>query len=1085
VFQRSVRFTVNIVTITLIICFLFSDSVPACGQSIDEVALRGLTDKFFAAYQKQDIDALMSLWSEKSPDYATSRQSFQQSFAANKIELKSTTTGKLTINSDKASLRVVVNSSAVDIKTGKPATGFGNLNRTLYFIKGGEVWKISRFISAEEDLALSIAEAKTEKEHRELLEANKDLQTIDLQRALLAQSTRLISRSNYPQAMAISQLAFNVAQELADKKGIAAALHNIALTNRQQGNYEQAMEYYEKSLKISEEISDQPGISSTLSGIGIIHQSQGNYAQARDYQYRSLKIREEIGDKFGIGAALGGIATAHQLQSNYEQALEYHQRSLKIREEIGDKSGIANTLNNMGLVLTSLGKYAEALESYQRSLKIKEEIGDKRGVGSTLGNLGNIYQAQGNYAQALEYFQRSLKIAEEIGNKTGMGILLNSIGLIYQLQDNFAQALDYYQRSVKLREEIGDKRGLGISMSNVAAVYQHNGNYAKALEGYQQALKIREEIKDKWSISASLHNIATLKKLQGNYIEAAESVNKAITIARQVGDNELLWQIYTTAGQIHRALNQFDLAKQAFAEAIAAAENLRNQVAGSTQQRQQFFATKLLPYPEMVDLLVTQNNIQEALSFAERSKGRALLDVFDRDKVSINKAMSVQEQQQEKNLTAELAALNSQIYKEKRNEKPDQAEIADLTAKLEKIRLQMDAFQTSLYATHPELRVQRGEIRPITTIESASLIPDKTALLEFAVQENQTYLFVLTGNKVAETKPDLQVYKINIKQKELADLTQRFNQRITSRSLGFQELASQLYNLLLKPAQAQLQNINTLVIVPDGVLWELPFQTLLLAPKRYLLQDYAISYAPSLTVLKEMRALQVKRHNANVQTKTLLALGNPAIGSETADKVTAVFMDEKLLPLPEAERQVKVLQQIYGSKNSNIYTGTEAGEARLKQEAGNYRILHLATHGIVNNDNPMYSCLVLSQLQSNASDDGLLEAWEIMKMDLNADLVILSACDTARGKVGAGEGMIGLAWSLFVAGCPTTVVSQWKVETASNTEMMIAFHKNLTTAKGQISKAEALRQAALKLMKNRQYSHPFYWAPFVIIGDAN
>jgi CHAT domain-containing protein len=409
-----------------------------------------------------------------------------------------------------------------------------------------------------------------------------------------------------------------------------------------------------------------------------------------------------------------------------------------------------------------------------------------------------------------------------------------------------------------------------------------------------------------------------------------------------------------------------------------------------------------------------------------------------------------------------------------------------LTTKLEKIRLQMDAFQTNLYATHPELRVQRGEIHPITTIESASLMPDRnTVLLEFAVQENQTYLFVLSRNKVAEAKSDLQVYKINIKQKDLTDLAQRFNQRITSRNLGFQELASQLYTLLLKPAQAQLQNVNTLVIVPDGILWELPFQALLSAPKRYLLQDYAISYAPSLTVLKEMRALQVKRHKANVQTKTLLALGNPAIGIETADKVTAVFMDEKLLPLPEAERQVKALQQIYGSSNSSVYIGTNAGEARLKQEAGNYRILHFATHGIVNNDNPMYSCLVLSQLQSNASDDGLLEAWEIMKMDLNADLVILSACDTARGKVGAGEGMIGLAWSLFVAGCPTTVVSQWKVETASNTEMMIAFHKNLTTAKGQINKAEALRQAALKLMKNRQYSHPFYWAPFVIIGDAH
>jgi CHAT domain-containing protein len=363
-------------------------------------------------------------------------------------------------------------------------------------------------------------------------------------------------------------------------------------------------------------------------------------------------------------------------------------------------------------------------------------------------------------------------------------------------------------------------------------------------------------------------------------------------------------------------------------------------------------------------------------------------------------------------------------------------------------------------------------------------------LVEFVVQEKQSYLFVLTRtNKAPQAAPDLKVYKLNIKQKELADLTQRFNQRISSRSLGFQELAAQLYDLLLKPAHLQLQNINKLVIVPDGGLWELPFQALLSAPNRFLIQDYAVSYAPSLTVLKEMQSLQARRRKGNMQANMLLALGNPAIGAQTARKVSAVFMDEKLLPLPEAERQVKALQQIYGSQNSKVYIGAEASEGRLKQEAGHYQILHLAAHGILNDASPMYSHLVLSQLHGNAGDDGLLEAWEIMKMDLKADLIILSACDTARGRVGAGEGVIGLAWALFVAGAPTTVVSQWKVETESNTELMVAFHHNLRLdskkAKGSSSKAEALRQATLKLMKNKKYSHPFYWAPFIIVGDAN
>jgi CHAT domain-containing protein/Tfp pilus assembly protein PilF len=1129
--NRFAHFAARRLAIALILCLSFSIATLAYGQAADEVALRSLTEKFFAAYQKQDLDALMALWSEKSPDYASSKQSLQQSFAANRIEIKATTPGSLSIEGDKASLRVVIDSNAVEVKSGKPASGFGRLNRTLHFVRENGAWKVWRYVSKEEELAAAIAAAKTDEERKALFEADKELQTVELEKALIAQGYRLLSQGNYSQAMALFQLGLSLAQELNDKPGLVLAFRGVGSIHRLQGRYPQAMENLQQSLKIAEEIDDKVGLSGTLIGIGnaylvqgnyakgleynlrslkikeeigdkagastaiasigSAYQMQGQYAQSLEFQHRGLKIREEIGDKPGIAVSLGGIAIVHQLQGNYEQALDYHRRSLKIREEIGDKPGIANTFNNMGLILRAQGNYLQAIDYYQRSLKIKEEIGDKPGMGSTLGNLGLVHYAQGNQAQALDYHHRSLKIAEEIRNKVGIASTLNNIGVAHQTLNNYAQALDFYQQSLKIKEEISDKNGVSVTLNNIGTIYELQGDYAQALEYHQRSLKIKEEMGDQAALAIPLQGIGAVKKSQGNYTEALENLGKAAVVARQVGDPELILQIRTTAGQVHRALNQPDLARQAFIDAINATEDLRNRVAGAAQQRQQFFETKLSPYYEMVDLLTAQNNNQEALAFAERSKGRALFDVLSRGKGNVTKAMSSAEQQQEAILNAELVALNSQARAEKLRAKPDAALLADLTAKLEKSRLQMEAFQTSLYAIHPELRVQRGEIRPITSTEAAALIPDsKTALLEFVVQENQAFLFVLskTFPSAAEPRLDLQVYKLNIKQKDLTDLTQRFNQRITSRSLDFQESAAQLYNLLLKPAQTQLRGINNLIIVPDAVLWELPFQALLSAPRRFLLEDYAISYAPSLTVLREMNSLQIKRRKNNPQVNTLLAFGNPSFGTTTAEKVAAVFMDEKLLPLPEAERQVKVLQQIYGSKNSKIYIGPEASEERLKQEAPDYQILHLATHGIVNNASPMYSHLVLSQPHNNANDDGLLEAWEIMKLDLNADLVILSACDTARGKVGAGEGVIGLAWSLFVAGCPTTVVSQWKVETESNSQFMIAFHQNLRAGASQArvrsGKAEALRQAALKLMKNKKYSHPFYWAAFVIVGDA-
>ena len=177
---------------------------------------------------------------------------------------------------------------------------------------------------------------------------------------------------------------------------------------------------------------------------------------------------------------------------------------------------------------------------------------------------------------------------------------------------------------------------------------------------------------------------------------------------------------------------------------------------------------------------------------------------------------------------------------------------------------------------------------------------------------------------------------------------------------------------------------------------------------------------------------------------------------------------------------MQTLARLYGPSQSEVFIGPEAREDRAKSEAGKFRVLHFATHGVVNNASPMYSYLVLSQ--GDGKEDGMLEAWELLNLDLKADLVVLSACETARGRVGAGEGMIGLSWALFVASTPTAVVSQWKVDSASTTELMLEFHRNLLTPN---SKAQSLRKAMLKMLASNEYKHPFYWAPFVVIGDAN
>src|SRR6185369_12249733 len=576
-------------------------------------------------------------------------------------------------------------------------------------------------------------------------------------------------------------------------------------------------------------------------------------------------------------------------------------------------------------------------------------------------------------------------------------------------------------------------------------------------------------------------------RLQGNYVQALDFAGRAAVLTKQFGYPVEFSRAQNEVGQAYRALNQLIPARQALEEAIATIETLRAQVVGGEQDQQRSFENRLAPYQAMVELLVDQNQASVALAYAERAKARVLLDVLHNGRIDVTKAMTKVEQDQERGFHNQLVSLNTQISRENQRAQPAPARLNDLKTQLQKVRLDYEAFQTGLFAAHPELKAQRGEIEALTPEQARALLPDsRSALLEYVVTDERVYLFALTVD-AAGTATELKVYPLTLKQKELETRVAQYRETLASGSPGFRQPASELYDLLLKPAAAQLQGRTSLIIVPDGALWELPFQTLQTGPNRYLIEDAAIAYAPSLTALREMNKLRDRKKDA-ASSSTLLAFGNPALGKESISRAKSVLMDEKLDPLPEAEQQVNAIKQIYGAAKSKVYIGAEASEEHAKAEAGSYRILHLATHGILNNSSPMYSYLLLAHTEGDINEDGLLEAWEIMKLNLNADLVVLSACETARGRVGAGEGMIGLSWAFFVAGSPTSIVSQWKVDAASTTELMMEFHRQLKAQLANparsFSAARALREADLKLLRSERYRHPFYWASFVVTGKG-
>jgi CHAT domain-containing protein/Tfp pilus assembly protein PilF len=970
-------------------------------QSSDEAALRAVVETFYAAYTKEDLESFTSLWSSKSPDLTARRKAMEKLFADNdKIEVKSLTTRKATVEGERAKIRAEIDFSAIDIKTGKTASGFGKTNRSFSFVKEEGKWKIWQERSAAEEVVNLLVSLKTEEARTQLLAEEKDLMTVEFIRALLQRGNLLRRQGDYPQSIVLYETAQSIAEQLGDKFQTAGAIHMSGIAKYLMGDAEMALARFRKSIQLFEFIQDKKNIAMVLNSFGNVYNDQGNYRLAFESLERAKKLNEEIGDKLGLSQALTNIATSHYLQGNFDLATEIYEKSLELETQLGNKYNMAGSFHNLGMVQA----------------------------------------AKGNYSGALTYYQRTLAIGEELKAQPGIALTLTSIGSLYRRQNQFKEALEYYEKSKTIYEVIGDQRGLIDSLTGIADIQYKLGSYTEAIKTAERAVTLAN----------------------GNYME-------------------FLRQLYITQGTAYRALGQTDKARQLFDQSIAMIETLRAQLGGGEQERQNFLERRISPYHEMVDLLISQDKSGEALVYAELSKARVLLDTLQSGRINVTKAMSAQEQEQERKLKDEIIFLNSQLVREKQNPQANPSRLPDLSGRIVKARLQYEEFQSKLYAVHPELKMRRGQTRLLKPEEAAELLPDgKSALLEFLVTDEKTFLFVITKKPdSAGTTIDLRTYTIAIKHSDLITRVEEFRQQLATRDLRFGKQSRALYELLVKPAQAQLQGKTNIVIVPDNILWELPFQALQSAAEHYFIENAALFYAPSLSVLREMMKTRKPKSALPSSHKTLLAFGNPDLKNETVARIKALNRDEKLGPLPEAEKEVKALAELYGAAQSKIYIGAEAREERVKAEANQFSILHFATHGIFNNISPMYSHLVMSQAEGN--EDGLLEAWEIMKLDLQADMIVLSACETARGQVRAGEGVVGLTWAIFVAGSPTTVVSQWKVDSASTAELMLDFYRTL---KASATKSEALRTAALRMLKRGQYRHPFYWAGFVLVGDG-
>jgi len=810
------------------------------------------------------------------------------------------------------------------------------------------------------------------------------------------------------------QQALIIYREIKDRRGEGQSLGNLGIAYGSLGDYPKAIEYNQQLLAIAREIKDRLGERKALGNLGLAYRFLGDYPKAIEYNQQSLAIAREIKDRLGEGGSLGKLGNAYYFLGDYPKAIDYHQQYLAIAREIKDRLGEGESLGNLGNAYYSLGDYPKAIKYQQQSLAIAREIKDRHGEGQSLGNLGSAYHSLGDYPKAIDYHQQYLAIAREIKDRHGEGVALSNLGSAYSSLRDYPKAIDYHQQFLAIAREIKDRYGEGTALGNLGNAYYSLGDYPKAIDYHQQSLAIAREIKDRHGEGRSLNNLGRSFQKSGNLVAAETTLKDGIAVTKKLR------------------------------------ETLKDEFKIS------IFEEQARTYRTLQEVLIAQNKTNAALEISEAGRARAFVDLLARQ-LSLN-------------ATEQLTVSEPSIEQIQQIAKTQNATLVEYSIIGDEFKVegkpQTKESQLYIWVVKPtgEISFRAVDLKPLWQQKNTSL---KDLVADVRCFDNVN---CLNTTQIAQRSESGFNQNAQNQQARPISTPQSRNKQL-----------QQLHRLLIQTI-ADLLPTNPddhVIFMPQGELFLVPFPALIDANNKYLIEKHTILTAPSIQTLDLTRQQRQKIGQLGLQNSVVVGIprGNAVVvGNPTMPSVSPAPGEEaKQLPsLPGAEDEANAIAPLI---NTQAFTGAKATKAAVVSQMPNAKIIHLATHGLLDEYRGLGSAIALAP---TATDNGLLTAEDILKLKLNAELVVLSACNTGRGRI-TGDGVVGLSRSFISAGVPSIIVSLWAIPDSPTAFLMSEFYKSWQQDPNK-DKAKALRKAMLATMKERPA--PENWAAFTLIGEA-
>ncbi len=982
----------------------------------------------------------------------------------------------------------------VEVRAHEPAAPGGRYEIRVEEIQDSRLAAERAVSRAGERYLEGTAEARRQAiaEHRVALEGWRSLGDLRAEaRSLYAVSvlSRLVSDTR--EALKMGTEALPLWQSLGDRLWEGATWNEIGLDRWLLGESAEGRAAFEKALEIQRATGDRYGEGVSSSNLCLMDLARGDLEAGLACYERAVPILREVRAGALEGAALTNVGRVYDLLGEPQQSLATYRKALDRLRSLGDRAGEAWTLNHLGLLYQELGDHPRAVGHLGQSQEIFEALGNRRGQATVLHNLGVVYASLGEGPRAAASYEAALRLRRDLGDRAEEAATLTGLGSVYLAMGERVQALEALKRALELKRAVGDRLGEGVVLTRLGRAAGEAGDLQAALTAFGQALGLLEATGALADEAEALRSRGETWLGLGETAKALESLEAALQRARAAGHRAGEAQAEVALARAERAAGHPGPARAHAEAALAIVETLRTGIA-DPDLRTAFSAAGHRAYELHRELLLEAHRADPAAGYGraalesnERARARTLVELLSEARVDVREGVDPALLERRTALLQRLSAKAERALHE-----PSGARESEKRAALEEDRQEilrdLDLVEAEIREKSPGFTALT-QPQPLAAAGIQALLDPETLLLSYALGETRSVLWAVTSQGIATFELPARA--------EIETAVRRFHEELSTFDPADRPLqaehAAALGRILLGPVADRLEGrrlVVRLVVITDGALEYVPFGALEIpGGGGAVLDRHEVVYLPSASALAVQRRVLARRPPAS---RRLAVLADPVFDAGDS-RVTPPVKGAARAGAPGFERlagsrlEAEAIAALVPPGEAMVALDFDASRARaLGDRLSDFRVVHFATHGVIDAERPALSGLVLSRVdREGRPQEGFLHLHDVYNLRLNADLVVLSGCRTALGKEVRGEGLIGLTRGFLYAGAPRVVASLWKVEDRATAALMTRFYRALWIE--GLKPAAALRSAQLSLQGERRWRDPFYWAGFVLEGDWN